>query len=74
MPDLTIVTATWATPFAADVWNKLDGLKRAASKEGDLVVLGPSLPDDEDDRTAEVAVHHHGEDLQSASSSTRARR
>jgi hypothetical protein len=57
MPRRTIITASWTTPFSDEVWKKLDGLKHAASKEGDLVALGPTLPNANDERTAEVVVH-----------------
>jgi hypothetical protein len=63
MPILTIVDATWATPFSDHVWAVLDGLKRAASKEGDLLALGPVLPDEEDARTAEAVVHRRDDEL-----------
>jgi|SRR5580704_2017235 hypothetical protein len=57
----TITTASWTTPFSLEVWEKLDVLKGAASEDGDLIVLGPTLPDEDDDRSAETTVHRHEE-------------
>jgi hypothetical protein len=56
-PDLNIITATWKTPFSDNLWKKLDSLKAAAPAQDDFVNLGPTLPDDQERRIAEVVVH-----------------
>jgi hypothetical protein len=57
-PDQKIVTATWTTHFSADLWKKLEG-RKALVKSEDYVVLGPTLPNEDDPRIAEVVVHRH---------------
>jgi hypothetical protein len=62
-PILTSITATWTTGFSEEIWSKLGELKHGASKDGDVLILGPTLPDEADDRTANLAVLHRDAEL-----------
>lgn len=52
---LANVNVTWKTPYSAEVWEKLESIARI--EEENYLSLGPTLPDEQDPRTAVVVVH-----------------
>jgi hypothetical protein len=58
---LRTITASWSTPFAGEIWTQLESCKRSTSKNGDAIVLGLVLPDDQEPRLAELTVHRDAE-------------
>ncbi|WP_437783438.1 hypothetical protein [Sorangium sp. So ce1097] len=66
--DIISVVATWTTPLSDEFWSRLESLNAVATEQsdqegqGNTIVLGPTLPDDDDPRVAHAAAHSHKED------------
>lgn len=66
-PVTKTVSAAWETPYAEDVWGRLDEVQtdsydeRHGESTAEVLAFGPVLGDPEDPRIARLVVHRHAE-------------